>query len=554
MTSLTRTIVLWSPDWPVTAAQREHELPQDAAIAVVDRSRVFACSAAARLEGVRRGQRVREAQARCADLIVVPYEPQIDARVFEPLIDAIESLAPGVQLVRPGTVAVRSRGPAAYYGGERAAAFALISRLQQLGVSGARVGIADGPFAAEHAARRSGGSPPGRRENTGQRERTGQRGELGQRTTADSPVCIVPEGGSAEFLAPLPVTILGDSSLAVLLRRLGIHTLGKFSRLDHRDVRERFGESGAWAHTMASGLDERTVLPRTPPPYLSRSVDFEPALDRVDQVAFGVLAMADDFIAGLVSHLLVCTAIHIDVEAERGELSARTWLHPRSFTAAEVVDRVRWQLQGSGQIDTGLGSGIVKVTITPESVDAIGNHESGLWGTAPDERVHHGLSRVQSMLGHDAVVTAGITGGRSVADRISFVAWGDRPDPARAARMATATRPWPGQLPTPAPSTVFPSAHPVHVFSADGTALRLSDRGELSGAPAQFSAVTGGGSLRTVTAWAGPWPIEQRWWDAAAHVRASRFQLVDSEGSAWLLVCITEQDGSHNWVAEARYD
>jgi protein ImuB len=524
VTSLTRTIVVWSPDWPVTAVRRELELSEDAAIAVVDRSLVFACSPAARLEGVRRGQRVREAQARCADLIVVPYEPHVDNRTFEPVIDAIELLAPGVQLLRPGTVAVRSRGPAAYYGGERPAAFALIARLMELGVGGARAGIADGPFAAEQAARRAEG------------------------------VRVVAEGGSAEFLASLPVAILGEPALAVLLRRLGIHALGQFAALQHLDVRERFGDSGAWAHTLASGLDERTVVPRTPPPHLERSVEFEPALDRVDQVAFGVLAIAEEFIAGLVASLLVCTAIHVEVEAERGELSLRTWLHPRSFTASEVVDRVRWQLQGAGQIDTGLGSGIVRVTITPESVDDIGNHESGLWGTAPDERVHHGLSRVQSMLGHESVVTAGITGGRALVDRTSFVAWGDRPDPARSARVGAANRPWPGRLPTPAPATVFPAAHPVHVFDAHGAPVRISERGHISAAPAQFSAATGGGALRVVTAWAGPWPVDERWWDGAAHVQASRFQFVDADGSAWLLACITETDGSQNWVAEACYD
>ncbi|MGV8968869.1 MAG: DNA polymerase Y family protein [Microbacteriaceae bacterium] len=525
MSSLTRTMVLWIPDWPVTAVQREHDLPVDAAIAVVDRSIVFACSPAARLEGVRRGQRMREAQARCAELLVIPYEPHVDSRAFEPLIDAVEALAPGVQLLRPGTVAVRSRGPAAYYGGERPAALALITRLSELGVSDARAGIADGPFAAEQAARQQ-----------------------------SAVVRVVAEGGSAEFLAPLPVSILGEPSLAVLLRRLGIHTVGQFSDLPSLDVRDRFGDSGSWAHTLASGHDERTVQPRTPPPHLEQSIDFEPALERVDQVAFGVLSIADDFIAGLVANFLVCTAIHVEVEAERGELSVRSWLHPRSFTAAEVVDRVRWQLQGSNHIDSGLGSGIVRVRISPESVDAIGNHESGLWGSGPDERVHHGLSRVQSMLGHESVVTAGITGGRALADRVSFIAWGDRPDPSRVARTATVIRPWPGQLPTPAPATVFASAHSVHVFAADGTQILVDDRGQLSGSPAQFSAATGGSALRTVTAWAGPWPIDQRWWDATAYLRANRFQLVDSEGSAWLLSCITEKDGSQNWVAEARYD
>jgi len=434
------------------------------------------------------------------------------------------------------------RGPAAYYGGERPAALALIACLAELGIPGARVGIADGPFAAEQAARLS---------DRMVSDRTLRDRMVGARVMREQ-VMIIAENASPAFLAPLPLTILGEPALAVLLARLGIRTLGDFARLQATDVRDRFGEKGAWAHTLASGLDERTVAARTPPPHLDQSVSFEPALDRVDQVAFRVLAIADEFISGLINRQLVCTAIHIDVEAERGELSARTWLHPRSFTAAEVVDRVRWQLQGSGEVDVGLGSGIVRVTITPESVDSIGNHEHGLWGTSPDERVHHGLSRVQSMLGHEAVVTASLSGGRTLAERHTFVAWGDRP-----ASSTTREQPWPGQLPTPAPATVFPTPHPVHVFAADGLAVTVNDRGEVSAPPVSFAGATGGStgaSGRTIIAWTGPWAIDQRWWDAPTALRAHRFQIVDADGVAWLVVCITERTGGQHWVAEARYD
>jgi protein ImuB len=91
-----RTIVLWCPDWPITAALRllgasalgasapnastvnastvnlgtlsagaTHDLTAaDTPLALIDAGQVFACSASARSEGVRRGLRLREAQAR----------------------------------------------------------------------------------------------------------------------------------------------------------------------------------------------------------------------------------------------------------------------------------------------------------------------------------------------------------------------------------------------------------------------------------------------------------------------------------------------------------
>src|SRR6187402_227885 len=220
MSTPTRTILIWCPDWPVVAASRSRGIASGSRLALIDAGEVFACSAAARREGVRRGQRVRDAQARCPELVVVPYEPELDLRLFTPVVEAIEETMPGVQVLRPGTCAVRARGPARYYGSEEEAALWLLDALDGLGVPEARVGIADGPFTAEHAAR----APSGGR------------------------IRIVPEGDSAEFLAPLSVGLLGDSTLAGLLRRLGIRTLGQFARLGAQDVAARFGEPGAHLH------------------------------------------------------------------------------------------------------------------------------------------------------------------------------------------------------------------------------------------------------------------------------------------------------------------
>ena len=492
---------------------------------------VFACSAAARAEGVKRGLRVREAQARCPGLVVQQYDAVHDNRAFEAVLSGIEEMMPGVQLLRPGTCAIRSRGPARYFGGEKPAGIALVSLLDQLGIPGARVGIADGPFTAEQAARTQTARLP-----------------AGSVPSAPLPgrlrVSVVPEGGSAQFLAPLPVSLLDQPSLVTLLRRLGVTTLADFAALSAEDVRGRFGDEGARLHALASGLDSRPVIQRIPPEELDSAISFEPPLDRVDQVTFSFRAPADQFIKALVAAQLVCTALRIEIDTDSGEVSERSWLHPRSFTASDVVDRVRWQLQGSGEVDAGLTSGITRVRVIPEAVDPIGNHEVGLFGSGPDERIHHGLSRVQSMLGHNGVLTVVVSGGRTLADRQTTIPWGDRPIIERAP-----SQPWPGQLPPPAPSTVFPAPHPVHVLASDGAAITVDDRGAVSAAPAAFSATGAGKDMRPITAWAGPWPIDERWWDADAHNSAHRFQVVDAAGVAWLLVL-----GLGSWWAEARYD
>jgi protein ImuB len=461
--------------------------------------------------------RRREAQARCPALRLLPYDAALDSRAFDPLLTELEQSMPGLHPVRPGTVAVRARGPARYYGGERAAALTVLGTVAQLEVSGARIGIADGLFAAERAARAVPSARPS--------DADGGR------------VTIVPSGDEGAFLAPLPIAVLDDPELVSLLPRLGIRTLGEFAALDPADVLARFGPMGGRLHALAGGRDPRPATPRIPPRDLDVQLDFEPPLDRVDQVAFGVRAAADDFVAGLLAQHLVCTALRVEFWSENGEDDERVWLHPRSFTASEVVDRVRWQLDGAD-----LGSAVARVRISPDAVDAVGAHERGLWGTGPDEGVHSGLSRVQSMVGHTGVLTATPSGGRTPAERQAMVPWGDRPIVARDPR-----RPWPGTLPPPAPATVYELRRQIAVHDARGRAVSVDERGELSAPPAVMVSQTG--SRRELTAWAGPWPLDERWWDAAAARTASRFQVVDGAGMAWLLVLDAE-----GWWAEGRYD
>jgi protein ImuB len=508
-----RLLVLWCPDWPVHAHAQAERLQGDAPVALIEKNVVLACSAAARAEGVRRGMRQREAQARCPAIHLLRYDPTLDARMFEPVLTALEAALPGVHPLRPGMLAVRSRGPARYYGGERPAALALLGTLEQLGVPQPRAGIADGLFAAERAARWMPAQP--------------------------DPVTIVPAGATAQFLAPLPVGLLDDPELVGLLPRLGIRTLGAFAALAADDVTARFGPLGARLHALAAGRDPRPATPRIPPRDVDAVVEFEPPLDRTDQIAFGMRTASERFLDELLEQRLVCTALRVELLGADGESTDRVWLHPRSFTASEVVDRVRWQLDA---IAGELRSPVARVRLTPETVDPVGAHERGIWGTGPDEGVHSGLSRVQGMLGHEGVGTAVPAGGRMPADRQQRVAWGDRPVLARDPK-----RPWPGAVPPPHPATVYEIPRQIRVEDVRGAQVSVTERGVLSASPAVIVSPTG--SRRDLTAWAGPWPLEERWWDPATARAAQRFQVVDASGEAWLLVL-----DSQGWWAHGRYD
>jgi protein ImuB len=502
-----RCIVVWCPDWPVRAAADEAGVDLAAPLALVEHGVVHACSTAARTAGVQRGLKVREAQSRCSSLVVLPLVPAVDARRFEPVLAALETGIPTVQVVRPGLVVIRAAGPARFFGGEEAAAGEALNLLAEAGVPDARAGIADGPFTAEQAAR------------------------------AAAPIRIVPPGEGAAFLAPLPVSLLGMPQLAGLLARLGVRTLGGLAALPEDSVRDRFGPEGAAAHRVAAGLDPRRMVARVVPADRDARQAFEPPLERIDQIAFALKRTAEAFLAALAADLLVCTALTVELVADDAARHRRTWLHPRSFTPLDVIDRVRWQLEAAE-----LRAPVVEVTLHPEAVDEAAHHEQGLWGGGPGERIHHALSRVQSLLGHEAVLTPSLGGGRLSADRTVLAPWGEQRPPLR-----SPDAPWPGRLPGFAPTAVLGDRPRVVVQDPAGRDVVVDDRDGISGPPAAL--VTPGRPATQVEAWAGPWPLEERWWDAASAVRLHRMQVTCADGSAWLLA----HDAS-GWWAEARYD
>ena len=293
-----RTLVVWCPDWPVTAHLADH--PPGTPIAVLEKGQVLACSPAARTDGVRRGMRRRDAQSRCPGLVIADHRPDADARAFEDVLVAIEELSPGVAPLRPGLCALRV--PEKVYAkeigkSEGEVAAVLAERLVDLGVWDVRLGVADGLFAAEQAARRA----------------------LAQ------DALIVPPGESAAFLADLPIETLDLPPLASLLRRMGLTTLGAFARLAPADVHTRFGGQGSLLHRYARGLDPHPISRRAVPPELTATLALEPPLDNAESVAFSLRTTAERFVADLAGHGLVATTVRLEVDSDGMVVSTRSW-------------------------------------------------------------------------------------------------------------------------------------------------------------------------------------------------------------------------------------
>ena len=427
---------------------------------------------------------------------------------FEPVVAAVERHAAGVEILRPGLVALPSGGPAGYYGSEEAAAERIVDTVaEETGVECA-VGIADSLFAAHLAAHRG---------------------------------LVVPPGRTAAFLSELDVAALGRPDLVSVLRRLGIYTLGAFAALPAGAVADRFGADAGLAHRLAAGEDTRPPVPRTPPPDLTVTVDCDPPLARVDVAAFTARALAVQLHRLLAVRGLSCCLVVIDAVTTDGVTVSRTWRHDGALTADAVTDRVRWQLDG--WLTAGGRGGITRLSLTPDGLMTDVEAQPGLWGDigSGESRAARALVHVQGLLGAEAVVTAVPEGGRRVADRVRLVPWGEPRVPNR-----PVDRPWPGALDSPSPSRIPDPAPVVRVRGGDGAELVVTGRCVLSDYPATVE--TEPGRPVPVTAWAGPWPIAEHWWRSDSR-RYARLQVCLADDRALLLVVENGQ-----WKVEGEYD
>jgi putative DNA repair polymerase len=223
-------MVLWIPDWPVNCLVVD--LPPGGVGAVVHAKRIEVASASARRCGVRAGMSVREATYLCPELICLPRDPDREVRAFSGVIDAFDTVAAGVECLRPGLARCRARGPARWAGGEEQAASLLVDAIEEAVGVECFVGIADGPLASVEAAR------------------------AGRIVPAEDTRFFLSGIGLSRALGCVPPSMRDRTSAAVdLLASLGITSCADLLQLGRGPVLERFGDVGERLWILASGGD-----------------------------------------------------------------------------------------------------------------------------------------------------------------------------------------------------------------------------------------------------------------------------------------------------------
>jgi len=512
-----RLAVLQCLDWSAVVAAKSSNKP----CAVVHAQRVISRTPGAMRYGVQVGMRRRHAQALCPDIEIVAHQPNRDRNAFDAVVRKVNELVPLIEVSEPGLIVFAARGPSRYMGGDEMMASKIVEALKTLVASELLigVGVADSRLAAHIAASASASNSASSNSNL------------------FAPYVVEPDKTS-EWLAPQSVRVLSEFAninreTVSLLERLGLNTLRDVCALSESVLAGRFGELGFELHRLARGDEQHQLVVVAPPPEHLCVEKFDQPVSDQQIVINSVQRMASAFTEYFSVNGAVCVRIVIAFELENGKRFERLWYRQQGLTASAIVESAKWQLEASltskfaSELASELASnGLVRVQLIADEVRVDTARQLKLWGgsTQTDETATQAIGRLSELLGSAAVQVFKWQGGRDLLDSYQLVSAthtqtigsGDNTE-------QPAVSKWRGALPTPSPSVVYPEPVQAQINDQFGKLLSVSARHELSASPVT---VIIGATHYKVNSWAGPWPVEEHWWDIARNRRLVRLQLV----------------------------
>src|SRR5580704_10161637 len=288
---------IYVPNFPVAAALRaEPELhahpvaifegkpPLEKIIAVNDKA-----------VGITPGMTKAQAEL-CAELALRPRSSLHESAAHAAMLDCAQSFSPCVEDAACDTALLDLAGMESLLGSLPKIAHALCARAAALGLT-ANVAVASNPDAAQLAARGLSG------------------------------ITVIPAGGEAEQLGPLPTEVLfGDrlegeekksaDRLLETLDRWGIRNLRGLAALPEVALSERLGQEGLRLQKLARGAASRILVPVEAPPVFEEAVELEHAIVLLEPLAFLLNRLLEQICARLGSRALATQELRLTLELE----------------------------------------------------------------------------------------------------------------------------------------------------------------------------------------------------------------------------------------------
>jgi len=200
---------------------------------------VSTASYEARVYGIRSAMPISKAARLCPHAAFVPVDMEKYQRVSAEIMTVLDSFSPLVEPVSVDEAFLDLTGTESLFGAPVEATRTIKARIRQVTGLTASAGLASNKFVAKVASDLE--KPDG--------------------------LVVVPPGGEAQFLAPLPIGRLWGVGrvMAEALSGLGIITIAQLQAMPRAVLVRAFGRHGADLHELAFGRDDRPVEPYTAP-------------------------------------------------------------------------------------------------------------------------------------------------------------------------------------------------------------------------------------------------------------------------------------------------
>jgi protein ImuB len=363
---------------------------------VLGGTRLDVVSREARSLGVRAGQTVAAARAKCSELCVRVVAEEAVQSALVRVAEAALAFGPAVAFdVVQDVVWVEIGGCAHLRGGEHALAHALEARIRALGHA-CRVAIGDGPRIAAAVARYA----PGRRARPAPERAKIPANDREKRRESES--LVVPEGEGASAMRILPIAALGlDDDVGGWLVDLGFHTCGDLQKIPRRALGTRLGARTHDVMQLLSGEDRAPLDVWRPPQVPEERIDLEWGASSLEALAFVTKTLCDRLAMRLEGRAMAAARLELVFALDRALCGDE---HPQSTIdivlpspiarASDLLAVVRTRLERES-----LAAPVLSATLRAPELASAESNPLDLF--APEPKAHRALPRLVAELAAD---------------------------------------------------------------------------------------------------------------------------------------------------------
>jgi DNA polymerase IV len=272
---------------------------------------VSAASYEARRFGVHSAMPLRTAQRLCPGGVFLPVRPDRYREVSEQVMAIFASFTPLVEPISLDEAFLDVTASRAAFGSGHAIARRIKGRVRdEIGLT-VSVGVATNKLCAKVASDLR--KPDG--------------------------LVVVPPGGEAAFLAPLPIRRLWGVGPAVAeaLRDFGVATIGQLAALPAPALRRRFGKHGSDLAERARGVDPSSVVPWLAPKTIGHEHTFDHDVVADATLDATLLDLADSVAGRLRRHDLAARGVQLKLRYEGFDTITRQAILPRSTRESRPI-------------------------------------------------------------------------------------------------------------------------------------------------------------------------------------------------------------------------